>query len=106
MKYVNSARGAAGALGAVISLALGENLPIRFRCWDGSETGPPDAPIGLVFKRRRALRRLIWAPNQLGLARAYVSGDLDVEGDFTDALTRLYRLGADGSLRPEPEWAA
>ena len=34
-----------------------------------------------MFTHPRALRRLLWAPNELGLARAYVSGDLDFEGD-------------------------
>mgnify|MGYP000561977446 CR=1 FL=1 len=34
-----------------------------------------------MFTDPRALRRLLWAPNQLGLARAYVAGELDVEGD-------------------------
>jgi cyclopropane-fatty-acyl-phospholipid synthase len=28
------------------------------------------------------LRRLLWAPSELGLVRAYVSGDLDFEGDI------------------------
>ena len=93
-------------MGAVISQALGEGLPISFRCWDGSVAGPPDAPIRLVFRHRRALRRLVWAPNELGLARAYVSGDLDVDGDFTDTLGRLYRLVADGALQPELDWPA
>jgi cyclopropane-fatty-acyl-phospholipid synthase len=34
----------------------------------------------------RALRRLVYAPGELGLARAYVSGDLDIEGDLYAAL--------------------
>jgi len=37
----------------------------------------------------RALRRLLWAPGEIGLARAYVSGDLDFEGDLYDALVTL-----------------
>jgi cyclopropane-fatty-acyl-phospholipid synthase len=66
-------------------------LPVRLRAWDGSEAGPDEAPV-LVVRHRRALRRLMWQPNELGLARAYVSGDLDVEGDLYDALTRLTAL--------------
>jgi cyclopropane-fatty-acyl-phospholipid synthase len=93
-------------LADLASTVLGGELPIRFRCWDGSVSGPPDATIELVFRHRRALRRVAWAPNELGLARAYIAGELDVEGDFVDALGRLYRLIADGSLRPELDWAA
>jgi cyclopropane-fatty-acyl-phospholipid synthase len=36
----------------------------------------------VVFVRRRALRRLLWAPGELGLVRAYVSGDMQIEGDI------------------------
>ncbi|HKS44023.1 MAG TPA: cyclopropane-fatty-acyl-phospholipid synthase family protein [Amycolatopsis sp.] len=101
-----SAHGVAGTLADLVSTVLGDELPIRFRCWDGSVAGLPDAPIRLTFRHRRALRRLVWAPNELGLARAYVSGELDVEGDFVDTLTGLYRLISDGSLRAELGWAA
>jgi len=66
-------------------------LPVRLRAWDGSEAGPVDAPV-LIVRNRRALRRLMWQPNELGLARAYVSGDLGVEGDLYAALDRLAGL--------------
>jgi cyclopropane-fatty-acyl-phospholipid synthase len=36
----------------------------------------------VVFVRRRGLRRLLWAPGELGLVRAYVSGDMHIEGDI------------------------
>ncbi|MDR7274294.1 class I SAM-dependent methyltransferase [Catenuloplanes atrovinosus] len=62
--------------------------PIRLRAWDGSETGPADAPA-LVIHDRRALRRLLWKPNQLGLARAWVAGEIDVDGDLYELLLRL-----------------
>ncbi|WP_371528809.1 cyclopropane-fatty-acyl-phospholipid synthase family protein [Streptomyces sp. NBC_01283] len=67
---------------------LGAPLPVRIRAWDGSEAGPPGAPT-LVVRNRRALRRLMWKPGELGLARAWVAGDLDVEGDLYAALDRL-----------------
>ena len=46
----------------------------------------------LVIRSRRALRRLLWAPGELGLARAYVSGDIDVEGDLADGFRRVWQL--------------
>ncbi|TQF68616.1 class I SAM-dependent methyltransferase [Rhodococcus spelaei] len=67
---------------SVFEAVAGSSLPVRVRCWDGSTAGPPSAPVAVVFRRRRALRRILWSPNELGLARAYVSGDLDVEGDL------------------------
>ncbi|MFE6162182.1 class I SAM-dependent methyltransferase [Streptomyces sp. NPDC056486] len=67
---------------------LGAPLPVRIRAWDGSEAGPPGGPT-LVVRNRRALRRLMWKPGELGLARAWVAGDLDVDGDLYAALDRL-----------------
>ncbi|MCX4581676.1 cyclopropane-fatty-acyl-phospholipid synthase family protein [Streptomyces sp. NBC_01481] len=67
---------------------LGAPLPVRIRAWDGSESGPPGAPV-LVVRHRRALRRLLWRPGELGLARAWVAGEIDVEGDLYAALDLL-----------------
>ncbi|MFJ3533031.1 class I SAM-dependent methyltransferase [Streptomyces sp. NPDC090132] len=76
---------AALRLTALAQELLGEPLPVRIRAWDGSESGPPEAPA-LVFRSRRALRRLLWKPGELGLARAWVAGELDIEGDLYEAL--------------------
>ena len=57
-------------------------MPIRIRGWDGSVAGDPDAAATVVFVRRRGLRRLLWAPGELGLVRAYVSEDVHLEGDI------------------------
>jgi cyclopropane-fatty-acyl-phospholipid synthase len=67
---------------SMLEAAVGGPLPIRIRCWDGSQAGEADAAATVVFVRRRALRRLLWAPRELGLVRAYVSGDVDFEGDI------------------------
>jgi cyclopropane-fatty-acyl-phospholipid synthase len=78
-------------LQGVLEALLQTPMPVRIRAWDGSTAGPFDAPV-LVIRHRRALRRLMWQPNELGLARAYVAGELDVEGDLYDALNRLAAL--------------
>ncbi|MQA10079.1 MAG: methyltransferase domain-containing protein [Pseudonocardiaceae bacterium] len=83
---------AADVLHPVLCAVLGPGIAIRVRCWDGSEAGPADAPLRLSLRNRRALRRLLWAPNELGLARAYVSGDIDAEGDLYDGLAQLDRV--------------
>jgi cyclopropane-fatty-acyl-phospholipid synthase len=43
----------------------------------------------VVIRSPQALRRILWRPGELGLARAYISGDLDVEGDLTDGLRQV-----------------
>ncbi|MGW6567291.1 class I SAM-dependent methyltransferase [Streptomyces sp. NPDC054975] len=70
---------------------LGAPLPVRLRAWDGSEAGPADAPV-LIVRNRRALRRMLWKPGELGLARAWVAGEIDVEGDLYEVLDRLAGL--------------
>lgn len=77
---------------AVLSLAeetLGMTLPVRLRLWDGSEAGPHDAPV-LALRSKRAVRHVLWQPGELGVARAYVQGDLDVEGDLAEGLSRVW----------------
>ncbi|MER5279459.1 cyclopropane-fatty-acyl-phospholipid synthase family protein [Streptomyces sp. NPDC002809] len=82
---------AALRLTALAQELLGEPLPVRIRAWDGSESGPPGAPA-LVIRNRRALRRLLWKPGELGLARAWVAGELDIEGDLYAALDLMAGL--------------
>ncbi|MFJ4621379.1 class I SAM-dependent methyltransferase [Streptomyces sp. NPDC088812] len=82
---------AAPRLHALVEQLLGAPFPVRVRTWDGSQAGPPDAPT-LVVRNRRALRRLLFKPGELGLARAWVAGDLDIEGDLYTALGRLSGL--------------
>ncbi|WP_406000404.1 class I SAM-dependent methyltransferase [Streptomyces sp. NBC_00829] len=78
---------------------LGAPLPVRIRAWDGTESGPPGAPV-LVVRHRRALRRLLWRPGELGLARAWVAGEIDVDGDLYAVLDLLagivWERGDDG----------
>ena len=79
---------AALRLKGLLEQLLGAPLPVRIRAWDGSQAGPPGAPT-LFVRNRRAVRRLLWKPGELGLARAWVAGDLDIEGDFYGALDLL-----------------
>lgn len=79
---------------------LGFDVPLRVRTWDGSEAGPTGAPV-LVLRNRRALRHLVHQPGELGAARAYVSGDLDLEGDVAQALRSTWLAWQDaGSPSP------
>lgn len=88
---------AAGRLANLVRDGAGIDLPVRLRAWDGSEAGPLDGPV-LVVRNRRALRRLLWAPGEMGLARAYVTGDIDVVGDIADGLRRVRAMSAESGL--------
>jgi cyclopropane-fatty-acyl-phospholipid synthase len=76
----------ANRLAPVIDAFLGGEPPIAFRFWDGSSLGAAEADTAIVLKSPRALTRLVYAPGELGFARAYVSDDLDIEGDIFEVL--------------------
>lgn len=83
---------------------LGIDLPVGVTAWDGSTAGPPGEPR-VLLRRRRALRHLLWKPGELGAARAFVAGDLDVLGDLTEALRRCWAVARQNRLaasRPGP----
>ncbi|WP_209648633.1 class I SAM-dependent methyltransferase [Kibdelosporangium banguiense] len=89
-------------LAGLMERLLGAKLPVGVRAWDGSRAGNPDGPC-VVLNSRRALRHVLWEPGELGLARAYVTGDLDVDGDLAEGLSRFWRLGR--KVRPKPgDW--
>lgn len=92
-----------GAAGRVVEAAerfLDGPVPVRVRAWDGSEAGPAAGPTTptVVLRSRRALRRLLWQPGELGLAHAYVSGDLDVDGDLGEGLALMWDKVRSGGL--------
>jgi len=63
-----------------VATALATILPSKTRveAYDGSAAGDPDADVLIRVRSRRALAHLVSAPGQLGLARAYVSGEMDI----------------------------
>lgn len=68
------------SIGDAIASLLKDGMPLRFTAYDGSSAGPEDAELGLELVNQRGLAYLLTAPGDLGLARAYVSGDLVLHG--------------------------
>src|SRR5215469_13316820 len=63
--------------------------PLAVRFWDGSvlpATGELPDPPTLVLRSKRALAYLLRAPGELGLGRAWIAGELDLEGDLEHVL--------------------
>jgi cyclopropane-fatty-acyl-phospholipid synthase len=61
--------------------------PVTVRFWDGSRLdGDRAAGATVVIRDPAALVHMLRAPGQLGLARAWVDGCLDVEGDLEAVL--------------------
>ncbi|EID79334.1 MULTISPECIES: class I SAM-dependent methyltransferase [Rhodococcus] len=88
---------------ALRPLVRGE-LPVHLTAWDGSSAGPVTAPR-VVLRSPDALRRLLWNPGELGAAQAYVTGEIDVEGDLGEALAHVWAVARERGLngvRPSP----
>ncbi|RYP87185.1 class I SAM-dependent methyltransferase [Nocardioides guangzhouensis] len=91
-------------LAAAVEPLVGGEIPVRLRAWDGSEAGPAGAPR-VVLSSPAALARLVWRPGELGAAQAYVTGEVDVDGDLDEALTRVWSVARERGLsgvRPSP----
>ncbi len=80
-------------IGEAIDRLMVHGMPFRFTAYDGSATGPEDSAVHLHLVNERGLSYLLTAPGDLGLARAYVSGDIELRGvhpgDPYDAMVAL-----------------
>jgi len=71
---------------------------VRFQAYDGSTAGPSSASVQIDVRTPEALSYLASAPGELGLARAYVTGHLEILGDVHAGLAQLSEF----SLREIP----
>jgi cyclopropane-fatty-acyl-phospholipid synthase len=91
----------------LVSMLTVDEPPVRFTAYDGSSFGSADAPITLELLNERGLRYLTTAPGDLGLALAYVSGDLQLHGAHPgNPYDALVVLGDWRFRRPTPKEAA
>jgi cyclopropane-fatty-acyl-phospholipid synthase len=75
---------------SIIEDLLGGNLAVRFEAYDGSVTGQLDASATIHIRTEDALNHILFGGvGEMGLARAYVSGEIEVEGD----LLAVFSLG-------------
>src|SRR5215467_3857195 len=76
-------------LAEVFEAMAGPDAPVEFQAYDGSVAGTPGSPVKVTVRSPIAVSYLAQSPGALGLARAYVSGHLDVDGDMHAALARM-----------------
>ncbi|MFD0361359.1 class I SAM-dependent methyltransferase [Nocardia sp. GCM10030253] len=91
----------------LLRAALGSRPAVGFEFWDGSTILPEGECRGTMRVRSKdALSYLVWAPGELGLGRAFVSGTADLDGDIFTMLRALQstaprdaRLGLDAAWK-------
>ena len=88
-------------IGDAIDSLMRDGLPVRFTAYDGSSAGPQDSEITLELTSPRGLAYLMTAPGDLGMARAYVSGDLVLHGDPMTARAEALIFAADKAQHVE-----
>ncbi|WP_026416949.1 class I SAM-dependent methyltransferase [Actinomadura oligospora] len=86
-------------LARVFEELIGPDAPVEFVAYDGSRAGRPGSDIRIEVTSPYALSHMVHAPGSLGIARAYVSGFLDVHGDMYETLSTLQRVMGDLSGR-------
>jgi cyclopropane-fatty-acyl-phospholipid synthase len=86
------ARAGPPRLAGIFELLAGPDAPVQFRVYDGSRAGADDADVAIEVRSPRALSYLAWAPGAVGVARGYVAGDIDVDGDMYTLMNRLTSL--------------
>lgn len=72
--------------------------PVYFEFWDGSYWGPNDGASRIRLRSADALRHFLWSPGELGLARAFVTGEIEIEGDLVETI-RLLRSASENFQR-------
>jgi cyclopropane-fatty-acyl-phospholipid synthase len=92
-------------LAEILELLTDGDLGVRFTAYDGSATGPVGAPIHLDLLTPRGAAYLATAPGSLGMARAYVTGDLTVDGAHPGNPYELVRALADSLPWRRPDAA-
>ncbi|HTU72598.1 MAG TPA: cyclopropane-fatty-acyl-phospholipid synthase family protein [Trebonia sp.] len=92
-------------IAALAQELTGQPLAFGLRAYDGSQAGPAGPPA-LEIATPVALRRMIWNPGELGIADAYVAGDLQVHGDLLSLLRLLHGSTAGRRTAAGPTGAA
>ena len=75
-------------LGDMFTALFDGEPPVPIDFWDGSTLGA-DGPGRVAIRRPEAFRRIAWSPDELGIARAFVAGDIDLIGPLAPLLRAL-----------------
>src|ERR671916_532894 len=90
---------AAAALAPVVAridARLPEGRPVDLRFWDGTDlpatAPPPGGAPAILVRHPRAIARVLHERSELGFGRAWVAGELDVDGDLAQVMALVPRF--------------
>ncbi|GAA1540603.1 class I SAM-dependent methyltransferase [Actinomadura kijaniata] len=86
-------------LARVFERLAGAGAPVEFTAYDGSRAGVNGADLRFHVRSPHAVSYLVHSPGALGLARAYVSGMIDVSGDMYTVLSTMQQVLGEVSAR-------
>jgi len=89
-------------LAEVFEALAGPDAAVEFVAFDGSKAGTPGASVRIEVRSERAIALFMSHPGQVGLARAYVAGELEIHGDLVDMFQSL--ADAPAYRMPAREW--
>ena len=81
----------------VVERMRGQRIPLSFRLWNGTEVDLSDNKCVTINIPTVTALRHFFSPTLGTLSRAYVEGEIDVEGRATDVVDVAARLTASGS---------
>ncbi|GII64987.1 cyclopropane-fatty-acyl-phospholipid synthase [Sphaerisporangium krabiense] len=79
-------------LAQIFEKIVGPEANVAFAAYDGSKAGRSDADVRIEVKTPIALAYLAQSPGEMGLARAYIAGHIDVQGDMYTLLSEMAQL--------------
>ena len=77
-------------LAEVFTAIEGPDAPVDFVAYDGSKAGTVGSDIRVELRSPKAVELILSHPGQVGLARAYVAGELEIRGDIVQMLELLW----------------
>ena len=90
-------------IGEALTRLMPDGVPFRFTAYDGSAAGPVDSTVHVHLRNERGLSYLLTAPGDLGMARAYVAGDLVLDGPHPgDPYEAMRVLQRDSGIKIPP----
>lgn len=94
--------GKLGLAEILVLLSGGGQPPVKVTAYDGSSVGPDEAELSVALLNPRATTYLATSLGQLGIARSYIAGDLELRGVHPGNPYEILKALADLEFKQPP----